>query len=212
MTPEDDPYWPKCQHGVKHWCDTVSQMMSTNGDSIHIEPGVPICVPVFPSLELYAHVTVDTDEVVPNFCHTLWLVLDSDLDPFNIGNATIATENIGLWTVGEGRIAMASTIMDWTEAFGMDHICTGPRHGFREEMLIKQREEMQDQTWIRANQFAIRYLKHCIPCDNATKPEFGAPSSTFTGTDFGMGEVTNKTTSPRASSTMDLLRQRHGQP
>lgn len=216
MKPEDDVTWPRCPahtnssgHAARHWCDHVRTILVEGRDAPDIEPGARYCVPIVPSLDMFAEVSIGSD-LIAGISADLALVKGSD--PFAMNEDLIP---LGRWATGEGRLVIASVVSDWAEGHAPDK-CTASRHGFPEEMTLQGRPK-DDNTFWKANKWCLAYYGHCYPCQVATQMPGGVTASpviNFDASSFGVnpnefgGGGRPRAAVSREQRTRDALRNR----
>lgn len=193
MTPMDDPTWPKCgihpetgvtgDPGVKHWCDWTRQVLVDNGDAESLKFEGSVAVPIVPQHDLYAQVTLG-DEIIPGLSYMLKLVVPKDDQPFVMPDDEELVD-LGLYTRGEGRLVIATSINDWASAY--DGYCRATSHGFPEEMLVQGAQNTNDMTTLKAIRWCIAYYKRCFFCYIKSQQNTGAgPAPDWNASNFGL--------------------------
>lgn len=209
MRPEDDERWPNCSfHSTKHWCDVTRQFMIDGNDHYLIEPGIRYCVPIVPTMDLYAEVSIDSEAVIPD-SYGFGLVMFAD--PFSMEEEI---QSLGLWTRGEGRLSMAASVNDWVEGYADDK-CNAQSHSFEQEMHY---QKMNGSLEIKANRWCLAYFKRCYPCikelenkSTATQVvNFDATSFGVNPSEFRSGGSQTFNTNARQNRARDALRNRFG--
>lgn len=229
MMPKDDLSWPKCgihsasevtgDSGMQHWCDWTRQYLIDNRDSEELKfdgAGDPrftgsVAVPIVPQHDLYAEVTIG-DEVIPGLSYMLKLVVPQDSNPFGIPDDDEMID-LGLYTRGEGRLVIATSINDW--ASGYDGECKATSHGFLEEMLVQQAQNTNDVPTLKSIKLCVALYKKCFFCyrkglansDVAPVPDFNAVSFGINLDDFRGG---NRPANARQNRARQALQGRYG--
>jgi len=211
MRPEDDSTWPRCgEHHdptVRHWCDWTRAYLLEGRDADDISHGLRYCVPIVPTQGWYAEVSIDT-EVIGGISAALHLI--KELDPFGVAEEEVY---LGLWTVGEGRSSMASTINEWCIGQPIEK-CTFSSHGFEQEMQFQAMLKSSDKEDKQINRWCLAYYGCCSFCyiqrdvaqqgaQGWTAAEFGLNGSNFQNT-------ANTASGARTQNIMSHLQQRYG--
>lgn len=212
MSPEDDVTWPRCPvhtnssgHGARHWCDVVRTFLVKGRDADDIDPGGRYCVPIVPSLDLFAEVSIGSELIA--ISADLALVKGSD--PFAMNEDLIP---LGRWATGEGRLVIASVVSDWAEGHASDK-CTATSHGFHQEMILQERAKVNDPTFWKANKWCLAYYGNCYPCHTAKPKTADDGPVSFNASSFGVdpndfGGSSGSTVGNRQQRTRDALRSR----
>ena len=194
MRPENDPSWPTCDEPthvptagtvIRHWCIPTRDVLMETKDAGQIVPGLRYCVPVVPTMDLYAEVSINSETYAGGKAAMMALVRDTGQtpDPFGL---TTAEEfiSLGMWTKGEGRFVMSTAIWAWVDVNEPEK-CTAPTHAFAEEMTLQATLKQTDTEAPRANRWTLAFYNQCIVCFGKLG---GAPSlPTFDPADFGLG-------------------------
>lgn len=214
MMPQDDAKWLPCTtHGEKHWCENTRQSFLDGTDADNIEPGLRYCIPIIPDLDFYAEVAIDP-ELIGGQCAMLHLVTFTDLF-----SSAEEFDTLGMWTVGEGRLIIASTINSWTAANTKEK-CVAASHGFKQEMEYQEIEKGSDEKHKKANAWCLAYYACCYPCYwQRNQSVTSQTSGSFTATSFGLdpgsfgGNASSNSfnTNARQARARDALQQRFGQ-
>lgn len=143
IKPEDDPSWPVCSHGAKHWCEEVAEVMRSHKDLMHIG-ATSLCVPYLPAQNLFAECRIG-DEVNPDRMpgvHRLYVIKNVPLVPSPNDREEI---ELTLWSQGEGRASICLTVRDWVRGLaGNGHLeCAFTTHGYREVAKLLKFNEAQ---------------------------------------------------------------------
>lgn len=224
MTPADDPIWPEChEHRTPsgqtehHWCDWTRQTLVDGGDVQDIIPGMRYCVPIVPTLDLYAEVSIGSEQIITD-TYELSLV---NSEAFTLNEDFV---NIGLWVRGEGRLTMSSVIDDWTMVF-TNEVCKISSHGLNEQRHCDEIARTPSRPdFQKAMRWCLGYHDMCWPCHKKTlniQPaqqrvtvNVSGDPSTFGSSQFGINagdfNVSSDRRSRRADQTRDALRQRFG--
>jgi hypothetical protein len=198
VNPSEDPSWPNCSHhNSKHWCDAVAQYLREGHDD-DLDFGMRYCVPIVPSHGHYAEVSIDTT-VINNISAPLHLVMPSD--PFNF--LAESTEYLGLWTRGEGRLIIASTIADWIHSHEDLENCQGGSHNFSEEMSVQKMRNERDPDETKANNWCMAYYGFCMFCYENLQ-NVGRAAAAVTAADVGLDSSSFR---GNAGARMDQTRQ-----
>ena len=169
-----------------------------------ISAGMRHCIPIVPEYGLYAEVSIDT-ELIGGMVANIALVTGTDT--FSIGENL---EPLGMWTVGEGRLVIASMVADWTEARISDRVCHATSHGFAEESEHRRlkNSEPTGSHFDRADKWCFAFHGKCVVCwyEMTTKGTTGPEA--WDASTFGMDQVGNTRESARAAQTRAALRNR----
>lgn len=197
ITPEDDPRWPACNHGEKHWCDEVRAVLISGSDGVSMSPGDRVLIPVVPSYDLYAEVSLDV-EVIGGMMVKLTLVKTKFV--FSPDELLVP---LGLHTLGEGRLVIAQALSAWMEGFEPEK-CTYHNHSFPQEMEIGANKNVE--LFVKANRACLTIHDKCFPC---WKSDNAAASSPIGGADdYGLGGVNAPRNASNNRDAMDALRSR----
>lgn len=223
MTPADDPQWPDCTdhptpsgQAEHHWCDWTRGWLVNGLDAPDITPGMRYCVPVIPTLNLYAEVSIGSDQIITD-TYELSLVKS---EAFTMNEDFV---NIGLWVRGEGRLTMSSVIEDWSMVF-TNEVCRVTTHGLNEQRHCDQIARSTDlaSPEKKAMRWCLGYHDMCWPCykktlnvqpaqQQRTTVTVSGDPSTFGSSQFGIHAGDFNVSSSRNSRqerTRDALRQR----
>jgi hypothetical protein len=204
VTPDDDGLWPACDDhgggglGVKHWCEWTLGFMRENKDAAAIQPGLRYCVPVLPAYDIYAEVSIDA-RLIANMSAELNLV---KTDPFDQTNEELI--QMGLWTIGEGRFIIASTLLSWAENAPAQ--CSSVGHALEEEMQVKALRSTE--MGVKMNGWFLAYHKSCKPCYDKmvskaerAKAIGNTGGSTWSATSFGVDPKDFRTSGATSSAS-----------
>jgi hypothetical protein len=148
-------------------------------DAPGIEPGSRYCVPIVPTADLYAEVSIAVDAIA-GVAYNFALVIT---DAFSMEEELIS---LGLWTAGEGRLVMASSINDWMGVLPDVVTCNAGTHGFKEEMEL---QKDPSPVAVKATRWCLAYHKCCFPCYKVRQNTVlgtGRTIQDFTASSFGI--------------------------
>lgn len=170
MIPEDDPTWPDCsQHPDHAWCNERMDYLRFNSDAASLTTGMRYCVPIVPTLGMFAEVGIE-NEIMPGAA-PMYLVRSV---PYTQDEVLI---QIGMWSKGEGRLSMADVLSDWLRGqnnWDKDLRCPNSSHGWNEAQELSRQK---DEPWKKGNAWCIVMYQMCIPC--YVKYQAGAQQGNF---------------------------------
>lgn len=175
MMPREDVTWPRCKlHNERHWCDWTRSFLIEGGDASEIGLGERISAPINPFEDLYATVSIDAEELFPG-CAKLAVIVEHALQDEEL-------IDIGLWSKGEGRMAISSVLLEWCRGLPNGADCQNSLHNLTAEAGLKSglQKELKSVLWTLATR------KMCLACAYRT-------DKALQGFDdnFGLGQVVN---------------------
>lgn len=180
MNPSDDILWPKCGlHKESHMCDETREVMINFKD--HMEPGLRHSVPIEPSLNIYAEVSINPTSVIKDLSYKIFLVRNGDLP-----NSDPEMIDLGLWNFGEGRLVVSSVIQGWVKSVVPDR-CTSHYHSFKQEMELQNLPPSLE----KANDWCLAYHDRCYPCHRQSFTRV-PPDAAFNAASFGLGGISSQ--------------------
>lgn len=160
MIPEDDASWPRCiEHIKQHWCDTTRTILLEGGDANSIQPGTRICVPITPTEDLYAEVSIDSKDTSGLYK----MAIVKPVEQFSIAMDDEELIDVGFWMPGDGRFTISATIQQHAESEQPER-CTYTKHGLEAERELKRMEQDAVDPLMRANRWTLFCYNKCLPC------------------------------------------------
>lgn len=94
---------------IKDWCDHIQMMIYRGEDAVLLHPTMTVEIPVFPTEDAYAQVTIGDPQVEGASFALMWMDYTPDVGrPKKIP--------LGFWNDGEGALSIRTVILDYLRA------------------------------------------------------------------------------------------------
>lgn len=205
MVPIDDPSWPVCPAlpdlscpnwagNGNGWCGHVRQFLIGGSDGSDLTPGGDYCVPVVPTMGLFAKVNLGTTLIVPEPKMVQMSLVKPAESPFLTDPEDFIA--LGLHTEGEGRFTIALAVKDWVRSkLTSESRCEWHTHSIQQERAIQV--GLNNEQYMEAHRWCLAYYDKCFECYQSGNnlPFSGTVTDqsglrTWSASSFGIGDVT----------------------